>query len=250
MFDAAQVATDTERALRGFADPTRAIAEKRYLKSDLVHLGASMPRIRGVTRQVVAAHPALTRRELLAVVHELWGVGVHERRMAAVLLLEARVALLSAADLAVIEGLIREAGGWAMVDMLSGNVTGEILAVHRDGAATIDRWAGDRDFWVRRSALLSALVPHRKGQPLDRFLGHAEAMLDEKEFFIRKAIGWVLREAGKSRPDEVVTWLLPRTARASGVTMREAVKYLPASKRDRLLAAWKPAKTGATHTGR
>ena len=52
-------------------------------------------------------------------------------------------------------------------------------------------------------------------------------MLEEREFFIRKAIGWVLREAGKRRPDDVAAWLAPRTDRASGVTMREAVKYLP-----------------------
>ena len=63
---------------------------------------------------------------------------------------------------------------------------------------------------------------------MDRFLARAEPMLDEREFFIRKAIGWVLREAGKRRPEEVAAWLGPRTHRASGVTMREAVKYLAA----------------------
>jgi 3-methyladenine DNA glycosylase AlkD len=59
-------------------------------------------------------------------------------------------------------------------------------------------------------------------------------MLDEKEFFIRKAIGWVLREAGKTRPDEVYEWLAPRVDRASGVTLREAVKYLRPDQRARL----------------
>jgi 3-methyladenine DNA glycosylase AlkD len=67
----------------------------------------------------------------------------------------------------------------------------------------------------------------RDGAPLDRFAAYADGMLDEKEFFIRKAIGWVLREAGKQRPDDVVEWLTPRAKRVSGVTMREAVKYLP-----------------------
>ena len=75
------------------------------------------------------------------------------------------------------------------------------------------------------------------GAPLDRFLGYADAMLDEKEFFIRKAIGWVLREVGKRRPEEVSSWLAPRTHRASGVTMREATKYLPDADRERL---WMP----------
>jgi 3-methyladenine DNA glycosylase AlkD len=64
-------------------------------------------------------------------------------------------------------------------------------------------------------------------------------MLAEREFFIRKAIGWVLREAGKRRPGEVVAWLGPRTDRASGVTVREAVKYLPAEDAERLLSAYR-----------
>ena len=64
-------------------------------------------------------------------------------------------------------------------------------------------------------------------------------MLDEKEFFVRKAIGWVLREEGKRRPDEVVAWLSTRTHRASGVTMREAVKYVAPEDREALMAAYK-----------
>ena len=64
-------------------------------------------------------------------------------------------------------------------------------------------------------------------------------MLDEREFFIRKAIGWVLRETEKRRPDEVIAWLAPRTHRASGVTMREAVRYLPELDASRLMAAYR-----------
>jgi 3-methyladenine DNA glycosylase AlkD len=69
-------------------------------------------------------------------------------------------------------------------------------------------------------------------------------MLDEKEFFVRKAIGWVLREEGKRRPDEVVAWLAPRTHRASDVTLREAVKYLAPGDRDALMAAYRAGSTG------
>jgi 3-methyladenine DNA glycosylase AlkD len=61
-------------------------------------------------------------------------------------------------------------------------------------------------------------------------------MLDEKEFFVRKAIGWVLRDTSRRRPELVYEWLLPRAARAPGVTLREAVKYLSKSQRDEILA--------------
>jgi len=62
-------------------------------------------------------------------------------------------------------------------------------------------------------------------------------MLPETEFFIRKAIGWVLRDTARKRPDMVFEWLLPRASRASGVTLREAVKPLSEAQRAQVLAA-------------
>ena len=74
---------------------------------------------------------------------------------------------------------------------------------------------------------------------MDRFLTRADPMLEEREFFIRKAIGWVLRESSKRQPEAVAAWLAPRTHRASGVTMREAVKYLPPDLTERLMTSYR-----------
>ena len=71
----------------------------------------------------------------------------------------------------------------------------------------------------------------------ERFSRYADAMLEEKEFFIRKAIGWVLRETAKKRPQMVYEWVLPRARRASGVTWREAIKPLSERQRAAILAA-------------
>jgi 3-methyladenine DNA glycosylase AlkD len=147
--------------------------------------------------------------------------------------------MLDPGDLPLLERLIRESRTWAYVDALASNVVGPVCTGAPGSGEILDGWATDRDFWVRRAALLSQLRPIRDGAPLDRFLRYAEPMLEEREFFIRKAIGWVLREAGKRRPADVIAWLAPRTARASGVTLREAVKYLPAEDAARLLAAYR-----------
>ena len=79
------------------------------------------------------------------------------------------------------------------------------------------------------------------------FLRRADAMLEEKEFFIRKAIGWVLRDTARRRPELVAAWLAPRGHRASGGTVREAVKPLPPGPRDRPLGGYRgqrPARAG------
>jgi 3-methyladenine DNA glycosylase AlkD len=229
-----------ETRLRDISRPERAAQEQRYLKSDLDFLGATVWQIRAVVKAHVAELPSLDHDELIALVEALWAEPIHERRMAATVLLEIRNGWLTAADLPLLERLIRASLTWALVDGLAGDVVGDILAA--DGAGTqpvLDRWARDDDFWVRRSALLAWLRPLRAGAPLDRFLGYADRMLDEREFFTRKAIGWVLREVGKRRPIEVMDWLAPRTHRASGVTMREATKYLPPADRERLMLAYR-----------
>ena len=182
------------------------------------------------------------REELLETAAELWAPPIHELRTAAVLLLARSPKQLRADDLPFIERLAREARTWALLDYLAVDVIGSMVASAPDAMrAELDRWATDGDFWVRRASLLAELRPIRRGDAdaLARFLRRAEGMLDEREFFLRKAIGWVLREAGKKRPDDVVTWLVPRTHRASGVTMREAVKYLPPAAAERLMDAYR-----------
>jgi len=239
-----QLAREIEDALRSAGTPERAAHEKHYLKSDLEFLGASVWEIRRAVKSALESQP-LGHDGLVALVRELWRAPMHERRMAAVAALELREGELGVADMPLIEELLRDSRTWALVDGLAGDVAGSIAQRDAGGVGPIlDRWAADPDFWVRRAALLTELKPLRSGAALDRFARHADAMLDEREFFIRKAIGWVLRETGKRRAPEVITWLAPRTGRASGVTMREAIRYLPAPDAERLMAAYE-ARTPA-----
>jgi 3-methyladenine DNA glycosylase AlkD len=233
------VADDLERDLRALGTPERAEGEKRYLKSDLDFLGVSVWGIRKVIKAFAEQHRDLPRDDVAALIEALWANPVFERRMMAAMLLEEYVAVLEPSDLELIERLIRESKTWALVDVLSGDVVGEIILRNPKVAARLDAWAKDDDFWVRRSALLAQLLPLKHGASFRRFASYADAMLDEKEFFIRKAIGWVLRETAKRRPDEVYEWLAPRTHRLSGVTIREAVKYLDDARKNALMSAYK-----------
>ena len=238
-----------EARLREVGTPERAASEKKYLKSDLEVLGATVWQTRAAIRDLA---PRLDHDALLRDVTELWSVPIFERRMGATFLLARDASALGVDDLPLIERFIRESGTWALGDNLAGDVLGELVDADPTGMTPVmDRWACDGDFWVRRASLLAELGPVRRGASIDRFVARADLMLEEKEFFIRKAIGWVLREAGKRRPDEVTAWLGPRTHRASGVTMREAVKYLAESDAARLMAAYRDRRAaggGSTAT--
>jgi 3-methyladenine DNA glycosylase AlkD len=163
--------------------------------------------------------------------------------MMAVLLLEAFEPLLQPADMTLLERLIRQSKTWAFVDELAIAITGPLVGRFPELLRVLDRWAVDGDFWLRRSAMLALLRPLRRGHgDFTRFARYADVMLEEREFFIRKAIGWVLRETAKKRPDLVYRWLLPRCAVASGVTVREAVKYLSPRQRTDILDAYEAAR--------
>jgi 3-methyladenine DNA glycosylase AlkD len=221
-----------DTALRTRGAPGRAEHEKAYLKSELEHYGTGVPAIRSVAKEVASQHPGLSHDDLLGLVDALWAAPVHERRVVAVELLGIYHERLRSQDMAFLGHLLRESHTWALVDPLAASITGRLAERHPELGVVLDRWAKDQDFWIRRAALLTLLVPLRRGEgDFERFAKYADAMLGDKEFFVRKAIGWVLRDTAKKRPSLVYTWLLPRAARASAVTIREAIKPLPESQR-------------------
>jgi 3-methyladenine DNA glycosylase AlkD len=239
--DAAAAALTEELLVLG--RPARAAQEKRYLRSDLEFIGVAVPDIRRVVKAAVRDHLAgsgqrgtrLGRETAVPWALALWRKPVHECRAAAVEILQLAVTGLAAADLAAVERLIRESRTWAYVDALAGNIAGAVALREASSWQRIDTWPGDGDFWVRRSALLALLPGIRAGRPdLERFVRYSDPMLAEEEFFIRKAIGWVLREISRREPQWVAAWTAAHIREMSGVTFREAVRRLPAPDKARL----------------
>jgi 3-methyladenine DNA glycosylase AlkD len=239
-FDADAAAAAVMAAMLPLAGTERARQAKRYLKSDLDFLGVSVPDIRSAVTRTARSSPDPGRAGALAWARTLWREPVHERRTAAIEVLRRFVRNLEPADLALVEAWVREARGWAYVDPLAGDIAGPIALSHpghKDAWPRIDAWAADEDLWVRRSALLTLLPGIRKGRPdRERFERYATPMLAEKEFFIRKAIGWVLRETAKKDPAYVTAWTREHLDLMSGVTFREAVRRLPPEQAERLEA--------------
>ena len=239
-FDADTAAAAVMAAMLPLADAERAGQAKRYLKSDLEFLGVSVPGIRAAVTGTARSGLDPGRAGALAWARTLWRKPVHERRTAAIEVLRRYRRNLEPADLALVEAWIRESHGWAYVDSLAGDIAGPIALHHPVAWPLIDTWAADADFWVRRSALLTLLPGIRKGQPdRERFERYATPMLAEKEFFVRKAIGWVLRETAKKDPAYVAAWTREHLDVMSGVTFREAVRRLPAEQAALLRTAYR-----------
>ena len=234
-FGAIVAQLDDELRVRGTSQ--RAISEKAYLKSSLVHYGTAVPQCKAVAASVTKRWPNLTSSEFRELCETLWYEPIHERRMAVVGLFTLQAKRFSADDLAWLEQFIRNSQTWAFVDEIARHPVA-LIALNDDAAlVTFDRWLLDDNFWIRRSAVLGLSKLLREGRELDRFFRYGDHLLPETEFFIRKAIGWVARELGARYPEPVSAWVRRTLPGMNGVTIREAVKYLPDG--PVLLAEWK-----------
>jgi 3-methyladenine DNA glycosylase AlkD len=232
-----------EQRYRAAGSAKRAVGTKAYLKSELRFYGTTMPEIRRAANEFAREHPYLTRAELRKIVDELWSTDVFELRSAGIALLSKYAELLTERDLTWLLGFVRRSKTWAHVDWLAADVIGGVVGESRTALRRLPAWARDENFWVRRTALLAQLrtLSHEAGDfPL--FARLAAPMLGEREFFIRKAIGWILREVSKKRPDLTFVFLRENLNKVSGLTLSEGAKYLPAARRGDLglpaKAAW------------
>ncbi|CAH0256806.1 MULTISPECIES: DNA alkylation repair protein [unclassified Arthrobacter] len=188
--------------------------------------GTSVGAVRGTVRDAGRRYPGLSHDQVTALSSELWGselwgselgaAPVFERRLAAVVLLQANVKLLTNSDLTRLEGFIREAQVRDLVDPLAVDVVGPLVGgldmmarVRAD--SVLDRWVREPDAWLRRAALLSPLLALRAGAgDWDRFVRHANAVLGEARGTFdadadgaadRDAVSRVLAEMAKTRPE-------------------------------------------------
>jgi 3-methyladenine DNA glycosylase AlkD len=217
--------------------PARAAGAKAYMKSDLSFHGVTAAQLRAECA-AFCKERELDARSLRAAVDGLYATSEFDLRSAGIALLERRRALLTPKDARWLITLVRASGYWAHVDYLATTVIDPLVVANPALLRRVLAWAKDRNFWVRRTALLAQLRPLRRGAgDFGLFADIAAPMLEEREFFIRKAIGWVLREVSKKRPALVRDFLRDHGSRASGLTWREATKYLPPAMQSELSRA-------------
>jgi 3-methyladenine DNA glycosylase AlkD len=220
---------------RAEGNAARAAAEKAYLKSELRFHGVTAPQVRRAAVEFCRAEKTPSRAALIALVDALYETDWFDLRSAGLAVLEARIGLLLASDADWLLSLVRRSANWAQVDWLSVHMIGRLVEAHPKLKTKLRRWARDRDFWVRRASLLALLLGLRRGDgDFALFAELAAPMLEEREFFIRKAIGWVLREASKKQPELTHAFLRQHRERVSGLTLKEGARRLPARLRDSL----------------
>jgi 3-methyladenine DNA glycosylase AlkD len=139
-----------------------------------------------------------------------------------------------------------DSANWATTDAMCGALIGPLIASHPPLVARVAGWAGDRNLWVRRASAVSLVGLARKGVALEAAYGVARRLHADREDLIQKAVGWLLREAGKTDPARLERYLRQHGPEIPRTTVRYAIERFPAKKRlDLLTATRMPTKAPA-----
>jgi 3-methyladenine DNA glycosylase AlkD len=213
--------------LREAADPPRAPGMQAYMKSAMAYLGVSTVPLRQVCKSLFAGLAWPSSAAWQADVLAIWrGARFREQRYAAIELTGVRAArpFQRLDALPMYEEMIVDGAWWDYVDAIAGHRFWAVLQNDRaEMKARMLAWSRDDDMWKRRSAILCQLKA-KAATDLDFLYACIEPSIASKEFFLRKAIGWALREYAWTDPEEVKRYVAANEHRLSGLSRREALK--------------------------
>ncbi|MFG2352877.1 DNA alkylation repair protein [Streptomyces sp. NPDC048521] len=209
------------------ADPGRAPAMRAYMKGVAPFLGIPTPARRALSRTVQAGTPRPDEADCTAIALRCWELPEREYHYFAVDWLRRHAARCSSGFLPVARHLITTVSWWDTVDLLAVHVVGALVAADPKLTADMDAWVTDGDLWVARTALLHQLT-YKGRTDADRLFAYCLVQSGHPDFFVRKAIGWALREYAKTDPEAVRTFLARERGRFAPLTVREALKNIGA----------------------
>jgi 3-methyladenine DNA glycosylase AlkD len=222
---AAEVLTRVQKVYAEAGDPERAAQMAAYMRDRFPFHGIPAPAQRALARQVLAGLGRPTELDLREVALGCWELPEREYQYFACDWLRRHVRVCTAGFVDVVRRLIVTKPWWDTVDTLAANVVGPLVAAHPALTSTMDAWATGDDMWLIRAAILHQLR-YKGSTDVDRLFRYCTGQAGHSDFFIRKAIGWALREYAKTDPDAVRRFVRANEARLSPLSVREALKNL------------------------
>jgi 3-methyladenine DNA glycosylase AlkD len=224
--DVNRLVRSVEAELEGAANPAKAGPMATYMKTDMPFYGVQKAGRTPILRRLKRDYAPENASDYHDVVVALWEQPHREEKYLALGYAGAFDEFINPTAMALYQRLIAEGAWWDFVDETAARLVGRVLFRERSCTEpTIRSWIDDDDMWLRRTSIICQLK--HKGDTDTVLLADAcTANLADKEFFIRKAIGWSLREHAKADPDWVRRYVETNRDDLSGLSYREATKYL------------------------
>jgi 3-methyladenine DNA glycosylase AlkD len=223
------------------ADPHKAQPMASYMKTDMPFHGVQKPARAKIAAELRQQYPLSTRRDYECAVRALWRLSHREEKYLALALADAYPEFKTHESIPLYRKLILEGAWWDFVDDIASRCVGWVVLHEREPAAStslsgsselwiggremLDHWVTDENMWIRRSALLAHLR-HKEKTDARQLFTHCLMLAGEREFFIRKAIGWALRQYSITSPRAVGEFLRHHRSELSPLSYREGAKHL------------------------
>jgi len=217
-----------DAALRTAADPVRAAAAARYMRDQFPFLGLTAAQVSSLGRAALADLGPPTEEELAGVALACWERPEREYQYFACGYLRRYASVGSPALLPTVRTLITTKSWWDTVDALAAHTVGALVAAHPALVSTMDEWVVDPNLWLARTAILHQLT-YRRRTDADRLFRYCTLQAGHPDFFIRKAIGWALRQYARTDPAAVRSYVDDHRAMLAPLSVREATRTRQAS---------------------
>lgn len=216
----------TQTALAAVADAEAAPQMAAYMKTSMPFYGVKKPARVPIVRAIKQQFRPGSRKAYTAAVRGLWRLPHREEKYIALAVARMFPSFIDSESFGLYEQLIREGAWWDLVDEVATQLVGRVLLAERPTIKPImDAWIDDDDMWIRRTAIISQ-IKHKQQTDYRSLFRYCRERAYEKEFFIRKAIGWALREYSKTAPERVRAFVDKYEDKLSGLSYREAVRIL------------------------
>jgi 3-methyladenine DNA glycosylase AlkD len=221
---AGELAALAEQVLRPAADPERAGPMRAYMRGQFAYLGIPSPKLKQLIRAMAVPKP-LSEKQLRETALKLWRLPEREFQYVAVALLRRDAKLCGPGFLATARDLIVAKSWWDTVDELAVHVVGVLVRQHPELVSTMDEWLTGDNLWLSRTAILHQNGWKTQTDP-QRLFRYCVTQAGHPDFFIRKAIGWALRDYAWTEPEAVRQFVAANAEVLSGLSKREALKNI------------------------
>jgi len=220
-------ATDyVESALTQQANAEKASGMQGYMKTDMPFYGVQKPGRVPIVKHLVENYPPSTRFDYEKLVLALWRLPHREEKYIAQAVAVRHRQFILPASLPLYRRFVVEGAWWDFVDEASTHMIRELVIGHPAKVwPKVDTWISNKDMWLRRSAIICQVGAKERTDSC-RLFSFCEQRAFEKEFFIRKAIGWALREYAKTDGEAVAGFVTEHREALSGLSYREATKHI------------------------
>jgi len=213
-------------SLRAMANPEKAVGMQAYMKTDMPFYGVQKPARVKILGELAARFPPSDRDDYESLILALWALPHREEKYLAQSVATRFGEFVVPESMPIYKRFITEGRWWDFVDEASTHMVRRLIQDHPGSSwADVDRWIDDSDIWLRRAAIICQ-IGLKERTDRERLFRFCEQRMDEKEFFVRKAIGWALREYAKTDPHAVAGFVSAHRDQLSGLSYREATKHI------------------------